>query len=258
MDHSFNVEVAKKVGISSATILNSLYWWIEKNRVEERNFYDGYYWTYMSRKGYCRYFPYLTERQIEYSLRKLIDEGLLVTGNYNKSAYDRTLWYRITDTGYAILQNCEMDYGKLLNENTEIVKPIPVNKTNKKTYNNSLPLGKEEQAPETKEYNNYGEIYTDPINSEIKIELERFVKSLSDKHKYNPRVTTVAKFADTLRKLSSNNPELAKRIVNQSIDNGWKDLYKLKDRHSRDAVSTPYNPEKDTLATGTDGKTLVY
>lgn len=133
-------------------------------------------------------------------------------------------------------------------QNTNLLK----DKSTKKK--NTLPTV-EEQAPE---YKNYGEIYTDPINSEIKVALEKFVKSLSAKHGYNPRVTTVAKFADTLRKLSSNNTELAMRIVNQSIDKGWKDLYKLKDRHSRDAVSTPYNPEKDTLATGTDGEALVY
>ena len=137
MDHSFNVVVAEKVGLTSAVIFNSLYYWIEKNKADERNYNDGYYWTFMSRKGYCKYFPYLTERQIEYSLRKLVDEGYLVTGNYNKSAYDRTLWYRITDRGYAILQNCEIEKQILKNENNKNVKPIPdINKDiNKDTDN---------------------------------------------------------------------------------------------------------------------------
>ena len=130
------------------------------------------------------------------------------------------------------------------------------NKSTKK--NNSLPNGKEEQAPETKEYKNYGEIYKDPLNSEIRVALEKFVKSLSAKHGYNPRVTTVVKFAETLRKHSSNNSELAMRIVEQSISNGWKDLYQLKNKHSRDAVSTPFNPERDTLAKDSKGKNLVY
>lgn len=133
MDHSFNVSIAEKVGVSSAVIFNSIYYWIEKNRADERNYRDGYYWTYMSRRGYCRYFPYLTERQIEYALRKLVDEEYLITGNYNKSAYDRTLWYRITDKGYSILQNCEMETAILSNENNKNVKPIPINNQ----YNNT-------------------------------------------------------------------------------------------------------------------------
>lgn len=256
MDHNFNIEVAKRLGIAPAVILNNLYWWIEKNRANEKHYHDGYYWTYNSRKAYVEQFPYLTERQIEYALRKLIDEGYIITGNYNKASFDRTLWYAITKRGYSILQNCEMEETNLGNASTENVKPIPNKNTNKKS-NNTLPTV-EEQAPETKTYKNYGEIYTDPIYSEIRIALERFVKSLSNKHGYNPRVSTVVKFADNLRKLSSNNPELAMRIVEQSIEKGWKDLYKLKDRHTRDAVSTPFNSEKDVLATGTDGKTLVY
>lgn len=145
-----------------------------------------------------------------------------------------------------------------VNPTTENPKQINTNINKGLNKENSLSLDKEEQAPETKEYKNYGEIYTDSINSEIRVALEKFVKSLSAKHSYSPRVSTVVKFADTLRKLSSNNPELAMRIVEQSIEKGWKDLYKLKDKHSRDAVSITFNPEKDTLAKDATGKEIVY
>lgn len=134
-----------------------------------------------------------------------------------------------------------------------------LNKNSSKT-DNTLST-KEEQAPKIKRnvrYSNYGEVYTDSINSNIRKALEKFVKSLSAKHRYSPKVSTVVKFADSLRNLSSNNPELAMRIVDQSIDNGWKDLYKLKNRHSGDAVSTPFNPETDTLAKDSAGENIVY
>lgn len=117
---------------------------------------------------------------------------------------------------------------------------------------------KEEQAPETKTYRNYGEIYKDSINSEIRPALEAFINSLKAKHNYTPKITTVAKFADNLREYSSNNAELAKRIVQQSIDNNWKALYKLKGRHNSDAVSVAFNPDKDTLAKDSTGNTVVY
>lgn len=149
---------------------------------------------------------------------------------------------------------------KPITENPITVNPQQINTNINKDIKekNSLPKGKEEQAPETKTYKNYGEVYTDPLNSEIRIALEKFVKSLSNKHGYTPRVTSVVKFANTLRELSSNNSELAMRIVDQSIDKGWKDLYKLKDRHLRDAVSVQFNPEKDTLAKDDTGKALVF
>ena len=132
MEHSFDINIAKKYGIQAAVLLKNIYFWIEKNRANETNFYDGYYWTYNSKKAFSDLFPYMTERQIDYTLKKLIEEEILVTGNYNKMAYDRTLWYAITKKGYSILQNCEMETTKLLNGNNEIVKPIPDNKPNKK------------------------------------------------------------------------------------------------------------------------------
>ena len=125
MYHQFDIDVAKEIGIVPAIILNNLYWWIDKNRANERHFYDGYYWTYNSRKAFAEQFPYLNEKKIGYAIQKLIDEGYVITGNYNKSTYDRTLWYAITEKGYSILQNCQMHFPKLSNGSDKNVKPIP-------------------------------------------------------------------------------------------------------------------------------------
>lgn len=125
MEHSFNVWVAKRYGVNSAILLNNLNFWIAKNRANGVNFNDGHFWTYNSKKAFAELFPYMNERQIDYALKKLIDDGIIITGNYNKMAYDRTLWYAITKKGYSILQNCEMEDAKLQNGNVEIVEPIP-------------------------------------------------------------------------------------------------------------------------------------
>lgn len=136
MFHTFNTNIAKKYGVNCAVILQNLYFWIEKNKANNKHFYDGNYWTYNSKKAFGKIFGYLSERQIDYALKKLIDDGVIITGNYNAVAYDRTLWYAITKKGYSILQNCEMEATKLLNENNKIVEPIPDNKqTDIKTDN---------------------------------------------------------------------------------------------------------------------------
>lgn len=133
MQHSFDVRIAKDYGINAAVLLNNMYFWIEKNRANNTNYYDGHYWTYNSKKAFAELFPYLNERQIDYALKKLIDGGIIITGNYNKLAYDRTLWYAITKKGYCILQNCEMEETKMQNGNTENVQPIPYINTDTKT-----------------------------------------------------------------------------------------------------------------------------
>lgn len=137
MQHSFDVEIAKKYGINCAVILNNLYFWVEKNRTNKRHFHDGRYWTYNSKKAFAELLPYLTTKQIDYSISKLIDKGLIITGNYNKIPYDRTLWYAITDFGFSILQNCQMEKPKMENGYPENVKPIPDINTDIKTNINN-------------------------------------------------------------------------------------------------------------------------
>ena len=63
------------------------------------------------------------------------------TGNYNKVAYDRTLWYTLTEKGWRlwninISPNGPIEQPKQANRTDQIVQPIPNNNTNKKTNNN--------------------------------------------------------------------------------------------------------------------------
>lgn len=139
MEHSFNVYVAKQYGIQCAVLLNNLYYWIEKNKANNKHFHNDMYWTYNSKKAFTELFPYMTERQIDYALKKLVDEGIIITDNFNQDGRDRTLWYSITNKGYAMLQNCEMQFTNLLNANDKIVEPLPNNKltnTNKEILSN--------------------------------------------------------------------------------------------------------------------------
>lgn len=110
--HFFDIRVAQLYGVNCAVILQNLWHWIKKNEANEKNFYDGAYWTYNSTKAFNELFPYLSQRQIETALKKLRDEGIIVTGNYNAMKYDRTLWYAITPKGKSILHGCEMDTPK--------------------------------------------------------------------------------------------------------------------------------------------------
>ncbi len=115
MNHSFDINIAKEYGIEEAIMLQHLYFWIEKNRANNKHFYNETYWTYNSKKAFSDLFPYMTPRKIDYTLNNLISKGLIITGNFNSDARDRTLWYAITKMGYCILQNCEMQNTKMSN-----------------------------------------------------------------------------------------------------------------------------------------------
>lgn len=137
MKHIFDVNVAKEYGVNEAVILESMNYWIQKNKANDKHFYEGEYWTYNSIKAFHEMFPYMTERQISYCLNKMVENGLIKKGNFNKLQYDRTCWYTITDFGKCILQNCQMEETNLSNGFNEIVEPIPnintdINTDNKK------------------------------------------------------------------------------------------------------------------------------
>lgn len=96
LEHHFNVEIAKELGVHAAIIYNNIDFWCAKNAANNRHFHDGYYWTYNSKRAFAELFPYMTQRQIEYALKKLIDAGYIIKGNYNSSPYDKTCWYTRT------------------------------------------------------------------------------------------------------------------------------------------------------------------
>ena len=95
--HTFEPEIAGRVGVNAAVLYQNILFWTEKNRANGKHIHDGLSWTYNSVSAWCELFPYLSDKQIRTALGKLVDEGLLVTGNYNRMPMDRTKWYAPAD-----------------------------------------------------------------------------------------------------------------------------------------------------------------
>ena len=126
--HSFDPDIAARVGCNAAVIYQNLFYWAEKNAANGRHFYEGRWWTYNSVSAFADLFPYLTGKQIRTALDKLESDGLIVSGCYNKSAYDRTKWYSPT------CLKAETHLPKKTNENAQNGEPIPDINTNHKPY----------------------------------------------------------------------------------------------------------------------------
>jgi hypothetical protein len=95
MEHHFNIEDAKKYGITEAVILHNIRFWVAKNKANQTHFYEEQYWTYNSIAAFTELFPYLTVDQIRRALESLEKAGAIKTGNFNQSPYDRTKWYSV-------------------------------------------------------------------------------------------------------------------------------------------------------------------
>lgn len=130
MTYSFDIDVAKEYGVNEAILIANLQFWIRKNQANDKNFYDGRYWTYNSIKAWQELFPFWTEKTIRTIINHLIEKGIIMTGNYNQSKYDRTLWYAFVDE--SIWLDGQIHLPKRENGNTEMGKPIPDNKPDNK------------------------------------------------------------------------------------------------------------------------------
>lgn len=125
MTHMFDTEIAEQYGLLESILLANIYYWTEKNRANGTNFFDGSYWTYNSTRAFNELFPYVSERQIKNALKHLREDGIVLTSNYNKSAYDRTLWYALSEKGLSIVQKCPMEETIMENGTGDNVPPIP-------------------------------------------------------------------------------------------------------------------------------------
>ena len=237
MEHSFNVSVAKEYGVHSAILLNNIAFWCLKNKANDTNLHDGHYWTYNSKKAFSELFPYMTARQIDYALKRLIDEGVLITGNYNANAYDRTLWYAVTEKGFSILQNCAMEKTSLSNGCAENVEPIPDIKpdkkhTDKKTNNKASKKGGRES------FDNLIDAYTD--SDELRGALRGYVqmRAAIKKPITNRGLELAFKKLDELARTVADKVA----IVDQSVMNSWQGIFPLKDNQRRGSTDNRFYP----------------
>ena len=125
---NFDIDVAKNVGTDAAIILSNIKFWITTNKANRRHFYNGNYWMYNSAKAFTELFEWLSDSQIKTCLNKLEKNNYIVTGNYNKSTYDRTKWYAVP-VNTTISEKSLMDSGKIANGLANNRQPIPDNNT---------------------------------------------------------------------------------------------------------------------------------
>lgn len=122
MDHSFDINFAKRYGLTEAIMIKNFQFWIAKNKANEVHQYDGRTWTYNSVKAFEELFPYLKPSQVRRCLESLIEQGILIKGDYNKNRYVRTSWYAFANE--SMFLNQQMHLANLTNGDEENDKCI--------------------------------------------------------------------------------------------------------------------------------------
>ena len=240
MIHSFDSNVAEVVGVKGAILLNHIHWWVEKNKANEMNHHDGYYWTYNSAKAYSTLFPYWGPKTIQRELQKLEYEGYIKTGCYNNKSTNRTKWYTLTSKGYALInkeqdkmtdsngQKCPTDWSKMSNGlDKNGFSTINSNKTHSNKHSNK---GEEDKT----------------CSPELAAALAAFEEH---RKKLKKPMTDYAKklLLKKLQKLAKTEQEQI-AILNQSIENGWQGVFPLRgERKQKQAKQSAVDMADDVI-----------
>lgn len=83
--------LAEKVGVYEAIFLQQLHYWLNKSE----HVYDGRRWVYNSMESWHNQFPFISVSTIRRIIKKLEEEKIILTGNFNRYKMDRTKWYTI-------------------------------------------------------------------------------------------------------------------------------------------------------------------
>lgn len=87
----FHPYVAKALGLNEAIFLQQLHYWLNRKPhiVEEKG------WVYNPYKSWQEQLCFMSESTIKRTIKNLVDKGIVITANFNKAKFDRTLWYSI-------------------------------------------------------------------------------------------------------------------------------------------------------------------
>ena len=83
--------LAIAIGLNEAIILQHFYSCL----VDSTDVIDGRKWIHNSYKAWNKQFPFMSLSTLRRTINKLENLGVLVSGNYNRSAFDNTKWYTI-------------------------------------------------------------------------------------------------------------------------------------------------------------------
>lgn len=243
---AFNAQEAIDYGVEEAILLNTIRQWLHYNESENKNIIDGYVWTYGTGEYYTKFLPFFNARKISRLLKSLLENGALITNNYNKFGADRTKWYsmpiegktdkkqsnRSTGTENPHLPNLanantksgECDLPDLANANTKSGKPIPINKTINNTVNKTKGASLPANVPEFIDQETFNEYLS-----------WRKSKKLScTKSVINRLVNKLKKFEESC----AGDGQLA---LDNAITSGWKDIYQPKKTSQNDGITPNRN-----------------
>lgn len=124
MHYSFAVNAAVRYGVEEAVLLDHIRFWCDKNRSNPDCQKEGRCWMYASAPRLAEHFPFWSVSKVRRLLKSLVRQGALVEGRFGQFAFDRTLWYTLSESASSMFQNCNLEESNLEHSSDESERAI--------------------------------------------------------------------------------------------------------------------------------------
>lgn len=126
-------KLATEIGLNETIILQQIHYWVDK----KKHVVEGKSWVYNTYEEWQKQFPFWSVTTITRALKSLEKQGLILTGNFNTMAFDKTKWYAIQYD--AIGQFDRTNEPERIKDESALDSPIPErNKQKTLTVDSSL------------------------------------------------------------------------------------------------------------------------
>jgi DNA-binding PadR family transcriptional regulator len=191
----------------------------------------------------------MNETKIFRVIKNLEDNGIIKKGNYNKDKWNKTNWYAITKKGLDLLKECGYEmrpFSRLMqNDIFDCVKMNDgacQNEQSNNTDNNNTDNNKEKVIDESitkisQKSNKFGLDMSFVDESFIPILIDWLEYKKEKKQAYKQR--GFATLYKNLMQMSGGNADVARKIVEQSMQNNYAGLFPLRQTNNYSPQSLP-------------------
>jgi len=88
-------QLAYKIGLTRAVILQQIQYWVEYNKEKNQNFIHEKYWVFQSLENWHKYFPFMSLITVKRIFKSLEEEQIILSGNFHKDKFNKVKWYTI-------------------------------------------------------------------------------------------------------------------------------------------------------------------
>jgi DnaD/phage-associated family protein len=170
--------LVQKVGLNEAIFLQQLHYWLKKSD----HVYDGRRWVYNTFENWHKQLPFWSVRTIRRIVKKLEDQRLILTDNFNRMKIDRTKWYTIDyEVLDSLLQN-EQATGQMFQVKNRMLPNVQANLTTPipETTTENTQRNQEEDLPSMNPFTFFEQNGFGTIGGYIAEKIKYWCEDLSD------------------------------------------------------------------------------